>query len=608
MSLTNNSDIYAAIHDEGINRVIRHLMRQRPSLFNYGTSFLASNPQLLCEKIDAAPEVIGGNNPLIKILDPLPVIGLPPIPPGTTTLPTDIIKTNLALNFAVQLSKGEIDFFEGNVFALPPGLTPLLNQRLAIHFKFCAGIGCPRELPNLIDSNKILVPPSELECFCLDLYATAECKIDGMVPNQKIKPKVDGIKIVDLRPEGLENAITCYAKLALNYGIFPPITEFVSKLAFGLFQLPPPTPGDIQVTGDIQLSGSTTVANNPAIEENQLKVFINLDKADLNIVVTEIPPLGGGGPTITRTVRPRTRAGTFDITTAISGETFTKIYNAFIKGFRLNLHDKGSWGIFSAEYKVSAHLENGTIEIRNNGSIEVRHMQVKWDILHLDIGIDIPTIPIGGFCLIPIPFDGCLLTAPEIDLFADNPDITIPLDLSGFITSRLTFSAFPKVFYGVGPGVPNRWQITMVPTLPIVLDIIDLSATIGDLFHNLVVKAIDNFLDSLGLPGWAKDFIESTLGGIEGIIRDFLNIPSDIAEFILDFIGNLGIFQTLIDALAKYIAITLFEVQDPLTILEADPSAPPAGPLIPVRMPIEFLGIRVNAPGNELIVEGDIGN
>jgi hypothetical protein len=65
-------------------------------------------------------------------------------------------------------------------------------------------------------------------------------------------------------------------------------------------------------------------------------------------------------------------------------------------------------------------------------------------------------------------------------------------------------------------------------------------------------------------------------------------------------IGNLGIFEALIDALSQYIAISLFELEDPYPILPAD------GPLIPVKLPIEFLGITVNT--NEMVVEGDVGN
>jgi hypothetical protein len=39
---TDNCDLYGAIHEDGINRVVRHIMRQRPSLFNYGTADAAT--------------------------------------------------------------------------------------------------------------------------------------------------------------------------------------------------------------------------------------------------------------------------------------------------------------------------------------------------------------------------------------------------------------------------------------------------------------------------------------------------------------------------------------------------------------------------------------
>lgn len=634
MSFTSNCDIYAAVHDNGINRVIKHLMRKRPSLFNYGTSLLVSNPDLFCKHINADPEVIQNANPLATTLGPLPVIGMNIFPGGS------IGPTGLALNFGAQLSKGEIDFFRGNVFTLPPELGTLANQRMAVHFQVCAGIGYPKEIvrpghiirppiatqrfqreqvaglrvpPDKIrDPNQvqeITLPTSGLECFCLDLYATAGCSITGSVGNQKISPHVDGIEIVDLKPVGLENALECYAKLVLNSGILPPVSEFISSLAFGLFQIPSTT-GDFQISGNIQLSAATAVANNPAIEDDQLKVFVNIDTLNLNILVTTGSGGGGGGGgggsggTVTRTIRPRTRTGVFDLTAAMSEKAFKKVYGAVIDGFRFSSSDSGSYSIFTASYSVAAHLNGGTIDLETNGSIRVSDLEVKWDTLYLDLGIDIPTITIGGFCILWVPVEGCIIEAPSIDLFSASPDISVPLDLSGLITSEVTFSAIPKVFYGVGSGVPNRWQITLVPTLPILLDIIDIADTVGDLFHNLITNAIDNLLNALGLPGWAVDFIDSVLGGVEGIIRTVLDIPDDVAGFILDLIGNLGIFQALIDAISQYIAITLFELEDPKEILPGDPAVP----LIPVRLPIEFLDIHVDSNGSELVIHGDIGD
>ena len=69
MPFTSNCDFYVAIQDAGINRVVRHVMRQRPSLFNYGTALLAQNTHLLCAAIDVAPEVTLAGNPLITVVD-----------------------------------------------------------------------------------------------------------------------------------------------------------------------------------------------------------------------------------------------------------------------------------------------------------------------------------------------------------------------------------------------------------------------------------------------------------------------------------------------------------------------------------------------------------
>ncbi len=142
-----------------------------------------------------------------------------------------------------------------------------------------------------------------MDCFCLDLYATGGAKTTGPVGNQLIQPFVDGIDIVDIKPDAMENMINCYALLALNQGILPSMGQMISKFAFNN-----PLPPNL---GSIIFSAATSVPNNPAIEDDQLKAFINLDTINLNL---NIPPTicqssggggggGGGGGTVTRTTR-----------------------------------------------------------------------------------------------------------------------------------------------------------------------------------------------------------------------------------------------------------------------------------------------------------------
>lgn len=585
MVFTDNSDIYVAIHDEGINRIARHVFLQRPSLFNYATRFLSQHPELVCKQIESAHEVTAKNNPLMGVVPPLPILG-----------------TTYGLNYSAQVTNLEIDFHPRDVFELPESMGTLANQQLAIHLKLCTGIGCPGddlpnpsvsinrfdnfditnfeelipELPEAGEINRIL-PTSKLECFCLDLFATSSVKITGPKGNQLIRSKVEDIEIVDLKPSGLENGIECYAKTTLNLGILPTISTAISNIAFGIIDLP-------DGLGTLQVAGSS-VPNNPAIEEDQLKAFVDIENIVLNISSSGDLPSSGGEGDYVRTTRPRTRSGTYDFTAALSEEFFVKIFDAVLKGFIFKRKDTVTLGPFTFTYDVKAHLEGGSIELDENGSIKVNELDIKWDNLSLDICVDVPKICTPEVCT-PTPLgDVCL---PQVCIFEEEPDFCIPFNLGGLITSEITMSVIPKVYYGIGSGVPNQWQIAMTPTLPIDVDIIDIADTAGDLFDRFA-----NELEDIGIPSWLT-------GGASWIIRTVLDIGDDIGEWILDQISDMGIYQYLIDELAEYISITIFSVNDPQEIIPAD------GPLIPVKLPIEYLGIEVN--DKEMVMVGDVGN
>jgi len=582
MTFTQNSDIYVAVQDAGINRVINHVMLQRPSLFNYGSILPVTNPRPICRDIRTVPQVVQANNPLITSMSPLPVI-----------------QTPLTLDYIAQLTKGAVDFFPGNAFTLPPELNPpLKNQQFAVNFEICAGLVCPLST----------FPPRrerrEIDCFCLNLFATGGCGITGIPGKQTISMNISGIEIPELKPDSMETAIECYALLALNRGILPKIGDAISSLVFNSIQLP-------DTIGSITLSASTTVPHNPAVEDNQLKAFINIDKITLNLPPSS--PGNGSSGTVTRTTRSRNRAGTFDLTAALSSGAFEKIYTAVVKGFHFSKSGTGNFGPFSVSYEVAAHLEGGSFEMRDDGTIVIKELDVKWDKLKLSIGIDIPKFCVGGndVCVLPpwpscdVPLVGCgkCVTLPSFCFFEDRPDITIPIDLSGLITSEVSFSARLETFYGVGSGVPNRWQIVAVPTLPLDLDIIDIADTVGDLFKNLVQDAIDDLLKSAGAPDWAIDLINGILGGIDNIIQVILDIPDDIGEWLIDMISQIGIFKSLLNDLYDYIAVKIpaaLEIEDPFQVLEKD------GILIPVKIPIEFIGVNVNS--HEIVIEGDVGN
>lgn len=279
MAFTDNCDLFAAFHEDGFNRLIFHVMRQRPSLFNYATVAIANNPELLCEVIQFHPVVTKRGNPLVTIEDPLPIPG-----------------SNFGLNFAVQLRDLKVDFHPGDEFVLPPELSPPLKaQRLAIKLRFCAGLGCPPDdvvdqfippppdpnakpqdpaghtgpAPDPRDEDIRPLPFRRLLCFCLEVFVTGGVRIRHYWGKPWLEPFLDGVEIVDVQPKNLEDSLECYIKMLLKLVILPKLRILLELMPVDIMQLasvtltPTPAPA--------------SVPNNPAIEQDQLKAFINVE-------------------------------------------------------------------------------------------------------------------------------------------------------------------------------------------------------------------------------------------------------------------------------------------------------------------------------------------
>ena len=143
MAFTDHCDVFGSFHEEGFNRIIDHIRFQRPSMFNYATQAIADNPALLCRPIVAHPRLNQHGNPLLTIIDPLPLPG-----------------ANFALNFSVQLVDVKIDFHPANVVTLPAELSPLGVQRFVIEpprvrgDRVPAGSGDQRQHPAAAQSGR----------------------------------------------------------------------------------------------------------------------------------------------------------------------------------------------------------------------------------------------------------------------------------------------------------------------------------------------------------------------------------------------------------------------------------------------------------------------
>ena len=610
MALTSNSDLFAAVNEAGINRVLRHVMRQRPSLFNYGSAGVARQPRLLCRPIDPHPVALARGDTLVSVEPALPIVG------------TD---GSHALDFCLQFTLGVVDFRPGGTVALPPQLNPPLGpQRFALHGALCAGLAClPRDaverIPPVFFERRLVVPPElglrpgrptvfptgQLECFCLDLFVVGDVDFFDLAGSQHVRGRLDGLELVDLGPTGLENAVECYARLVLQLGLLPRLSVPVVRISKDLMGIATiavqPTPT------------SAAVPNNPSLEADQVKVFLDIQTGPPGPPSPPSPP-GPPGPTPTPgVVRARSRTGPFDVTAAVAERGVRELFGAVRDGFSFSKSGSHDFGAFSVSYAAAAHLQGGTIELRDDGTIRVRELDVKWDSLRACVGVNIPEICVGGFCILPNLSGGCLVRAPELCAFGADPDVSFCLDLGHLITSEVSATVRPVTKYAVNParapgtndweakdlGVPSHWQVLIDP-VTVDLDVFDIADTVGDLFERAVDAALDGALGTL--PEWAKDLIRAILGPAVDAIRELLDLGDDFGEWLSDKIGvSLGLFNFLLTAVADYLAAgqPILQVEDPYPAMASEPGK------MAVLIPIEYLGVRVTT--DELVVEADVG-
>ncbi|HLH44507.1 MAG TPA: hypothetical protein VKV74_16060 [Bryobacteraceae bacterium] len=267
MAFTDNCDLFLAVHEDGVNLVVQHVMRQRPSWFNFATADVANNPKLWCSQPQFTKDVVSHNNPIFHVEPPVPYIGADS-PPAS-------------IGFCAQLTKALIDFHPGNKIALPAELhPPLPAQRFSFQFRICGGLECaPDEEVQVIPvggtqasvtgaaqgDGKPVTLRGRPDCFCLDVFVIGHFEH----ANGALLGKVDDIDTVDIKPDKLEDNFNCYVKTAANIILREKLAIALSALglSFPLFGL---------ATVTLAPTPNPPVPNNPAIENDTLKVFITM--------------------------------------------------------------------------------------------------------------------------------------------------------------------------------------------------------------------------------------------------------------------------------------------------------------------------------------------
>ncbi len=300
------------------------------------------------------------------------------------------------------------------------------------------------------------------------------------------------------------------------------------------------------------------------------------------------------------------------MTVAASETAFKELFAGIRDAFTFADADSIDFGPFSAGYSLAFHLEGGDVDLRGDNTVAIKELDIKWDAFEFWVGIDIPEICVGGWCVFPTPF-GCALRLPKICIFEDDPDIKPTLDLCGLITSEVSVVARLLAKYFTNPArqpwmndhdahdasVANEWQIFVDPEF-VNLDVFDIADIVGDLLEDAVNFLIDDILGFL--PGWARDLIKAILGPVIDVVRAILDLPDDFQFWISDLLDtSFGVLDAVVGAVAGYFAaeMPIHKFEDPIQVLK------PNGVLIPVLVPIRDL--KVQNDDVEMVVEANVG-
>jgi hypothetical protein len=236
----------------------------------------------LCVPINTPP----GGGPLFTVEPQLPVLGAP---------------RPLGLDWCLQLSNVSVDLSPGNTLTLPPELDPIGSQQFALHLRACFGLACPDDqvvenlaaemeaavaasmLPATAPAADVQpVPSANVLCSCLDVFGVGHFERGAVagIPGQWLKTRLDSLEIVDLvtnPPSNLESMLECYLRVVLRLGVLPRLIVPMENLVLNITQMLQDNDTAIgQHVTVVPAAVPGDVPNNPAVEDDELKVFFNL--------------------------------------------------------------------------------------------------------------------------------------------------------------------------------------------------------------------------------------------------------------------------------------------------------------------------------------------
>ncbi|MBL8767938.1 MAG: hypothetical protein JNL94_11260 [Planctomycetes bacterium] len=309
------------------------------------------------------------------------------------------------------------------------------------------------------------------------------------------------------------------------------------------------------------------------------------------------------------------------ITVAVSESTFKTAFGLLQRNFAMRLEETVTLGAVRAGIDARARLENGDVSLRQDGTVKVGELDLRWSRLTLSLEIDLPSICVGGGCIGTRWLRICL---PRYCVFTAATDVSVAVDLAPYVGQEVSFeSAFAVRYWdpaAPGPDGPDpcepvrdllvagelldafptdrkQWHVHLAPG-PVDVDLFDFPDVAGDLVEGALRNAVVGLLPE----GPARTLVLAVIGSATDLIRTVLDAPDDFEEWLSDLFNvSFGLLDVVIQVVAAYFGrcIPLFRIDDPFVVMEAE------GDLLPVSIPID--DVKITADDDELVITADIG-
>ncbi len=223
MSLTQSHDVFAAIHENGLDDLLRRFFTARPKYLNYGS------PGFVAATTVSATQ--------------MPAIQFPGVPGG--------------IDWSVHLERPLVDAHPQSA-GLPPELDPLGSQRVSIHTAVQICVACARRERRDDDGKPDRDPERDPEredrpednperpigkdlrpvCFKVEVFAIAHAERTSSSTGDALRLVVDELELVDLEPNELESVIECLL-LQILRAVLASVRLPLTALRAGAFELMP---------------------------------------------------------------------------------------------------------------------------------------------------------------------------------------------------------------------------------------------------------------------------------------------------------------------------------------------------------------------------------